>query len=356
MNMKTILVLACTALLLWAWPAQSEKQKECFKTSLHHTTRGMATWYDAHDGFSAITKIPYKELGCKDCHTASCNDCHLEEKDGSYAYSIAKAQRSSTCLKCHSREKATIAMDTANDSLGVHIKAGMQCADCHSAREVHGDGTCYESMRSPGAMDTACTNCHSQDSTAFTPIPQSESHMVHNDKLDCTACHVDNSMTCYNCHFGVLEKTKSKPQSMVTKSKEFLLLVKYNGKFMSGTMQTLVGPNNYPFVAYVPYFTHSVTKQGRKCESCHSSKALEQLAAGKTFKPSAFKDGKLSFFNGVIPVVPDRIEWTFLEKKKDTWTPFTPQVRPLVQMAVYAEPFTEAELERMALEQIYTGQ
>ena len=356
MKGKSIFILACGILLLCVWPVQSDQQQDCFRTSLHHTTRGMATWYDADNGFSAITNVPYKDLGCKNCHATSCNDCHLEKSGEGFAYSTAKARRSSTCLKCHAREKATIGIDTARNSLGVHIKAGMQCADCHSAKEVHGDGTCYESMRAPGAMDTACTNCHTEDSTTYPAIPPTESHMVHSGKLDCTACHVENSMTCYNCHFGVLQKTKSKPKSMVTKTKDFLLLVKYNGKFMSGTMQTLVGPDNYPFVAYVPYFTHSVTEQGRKCESCHSSRALKELAAGKSFNASTYKDGKLSFFEGVIPVVPDRINWTFLEKAGEQWTPFEPPAKPLVQMAVYAEPFTDDELEMMNMEQVYTGQ
>jgi hypothetical protein len=244
-------------------------------------------------------------------------------------------------------------MDKAKGSLGVHMKAGMQCADCHSAREVHGDGNAYESMRAPGAMDASCTNCHAQDSEDYPAIPQTASHMVHNDKLDCTACHVENSMTCYNCHFGEFKKTGEKPKSMVSKAKDFMLLVKYDGKITSGTIQTLVGVDDYPFVAYVPYFTHSVTKEGRKCESCHGTKTLQAMAKGETFSPVTFKDGKLSFYDGVIPAVPDKLSWTYLKKKDDNWVPFDPPAKPMVQMAVYSEPLSEQDLQMMSFKQTY---
>ncbi|MGM0424445.1 MAG: cytochrome c3 family protein [Thermodesulfobacteriota bacterium] len=360
MQRKFVFILFVLGLLfLLTWPVYSQQEKEelCFETSLHHTTRGMATWYEAEDGFFAITDVPYEQLGCMEsCHVASCNDCHLEEIDDKYAYTVSKAKKAETCLKCHAREKATIAMDKANDSLGVHMRAGMQCADCHSAREVHGDGTIYESMRAPGAMDTECENCHTMDAEDYPAVPQTQSHFIHGDRLDCTACHVQNSMTCYNCHFGVLKETDSKPQSMVGKAKDFLLLVKCQDKVCSGTIQSLVGTNDEPFVAYVPYFTHSVSKQGLKCEECHNSKALQAIMQGDSFSPVEYKDGQLSFYKGVIPAVPDRLDWIFLHKQDGSWAQFEPEQNPLQQMAVYAEPLGESELEGMALEQTYTPQ
>ncbi|MFP4629431.1 MAG: cytochrome c3 family protein [Desulfohalobiaceae bacterium] len=350
-----LFLLAGICLLVWPVYSQEKQEKVCFETSLHHTTRGMATWYEAEDGFFAITDVPYEDLGCMEsCHVASCNDCHLEQQDDKLAYTVSKAKKSETCLKCHSREKATIGMDKANDSLGVHMRAGMQCADCHSAREVHGDGTSYESMRAPGAMDTECENCHTEDAQEYPAVPQTQSHFIHGDKLDCTACHVQNSMTCYNCHFGVLKETDSKPESMVGKAKDFLLLVKYEDRITSGTIQSLVGAKDEPFVAYVPYFTHSVSKQGLKCEECHNSEALQQITKGENFSPVQYKDGELSFYKGVIPAVPDRLSWIFLHKQDGDWVPFEPEKEPLQQMAVYAEPLSDSELEGMALEQTYS--
>ncbi len=347
MKSKWCIVLFCLlSLLLLPWPVSSDETEDCFKTSLHHTTHGMARWYDAKDGFSAVTGVPYKDLGCKNCHVSSCNCCHLDKKDGAYFYSIDQARKSETCLKCHSREQATLGMDKERNTLGVHIKAGMQCADCHSARELHGDGTKYESMRQPGAMDTECSNCHDPK--------QSQAHTVHKDKLHCTACHVQNSMTCFNCHFGVLKETQSKPKSMAGKAKDFLLLVKYQGKVTSGTMQTLVAPDNYPFVTYVPYFTHSISQKGKDCEECHATEAVKILAEGREFVPGIVKDGKLEFYKGVIPVVPDQLKWPYLEKKDGKWTEFKPTSKPLIQLGVYAEPLTLEEVKKMAIKQTAT--
>lgn len=330
----------------------SKCKEECFASSLHHTTRGMARWYDAEDGFSAVTGVPYKDLGCKSCHVSSCNDCHLKKTDCGYVYSIEQARNIDTCLRCHSREKATFGMDKARGVESVHMK-DMKCVDCHSQREVHGDGTCYESLRAPGAMDTKCTNCHAKTESEGPEIPDTKSHMVHKAKLDCTACHVSNSMSCYNCHFGVLKETGKKSESFAAKTKDFLLLVKYNGKVTSGTMQTLVGPDNYAFVTYVPYFTHSVLPEGRKCEQCHGTEAVTSLAQGKRYAPAVFENGKLTFKKGVVPLAPTLLDWPFLEKKNGKWVVFTPEDPPLVQLGVYSEPFTNKELKLMKAKQTY---
>ena len=342
-----------TLLMVCSWPVYAEQQQDCFSSSLHHTGEGMRYWYEAEDGFMAITGVPYEKLGCKNCHVKGCNDCHLKKTEKGLVYSLEMARDRKTCLKCHAREKATIKLDEGRDTLGVHMKADMTCSDCHTSREIHGDGNIYKSMRDPGAMDAACTNCHTKDSEDYPVVPETKSHTVHKNKLDCNACHVQNTLTCYNCHFGELARTKSKPKSFVAKVKDFLLLVKYRGKVTSGTMQTLVGPKNEPFIAYVPYFTHSIMGEGRKCEQCHATKAVNILASSKKFTPATFKDGKLEFYKGVLPLVPSLLNWPFLEKKEGKWVPFEPTLKPLIQMAVYAEPFTQDELKKLQTKQKY---
>ena len=127
-----VCLLLAGAWILVAVPtgAGEEDRFQCFSTSLHHTTRGMGHWYDACDGFSAVTGVPYKELGCKGCHVTSCEDCHLEKTGDGFVYSLAKARDRETCLKCHSREKATLGIDKARGTPGVHCDI-LECADCH---------------------------------------------------------------------------------------------------------------------------------------------------------------------------------------------------------------------------------
>jgi hypothetical protein len=340
-------------LVMFGGAAAAEEQQQCFHSSLHHTGEGMRYWYEAKDGFMAITGMPYDSLGCKNCHVKSCDDCHLKKTEDGCVYSTEQARSKQVCLKCHAREKATIKYDEVMACEGVHAESDMDCMDCHSKREVHGDGKFYTSMRQDGAMDTACTNCHTEDAEEYPALPDTRSHTVHKGKLECNACHVQNSMTCYNCHFGVLAKTKSKPESFTMKVKDFLLLVKFKGKVTSGTMQTLVGKNNEPFVSYVPYFTHSIMREGRKCEQCHATEVVKTLASSQKMIPAVFKDDKLEFYKGIIPVVPELLAWPFLEKKGDQWVSFEPKTEPLVQMALYAEPFTQDDLKKLAVEYKY---
>ena len=352
-NKKFFTLFVLFSLMLSGGAVFSEEKKECFSSSLHHTGEGMRYWYEAEDGFMTITGTPYNQLSCKNCHVQGCNDCHLESTKQGLVYSTEKARSSQTCLKCHSREKATIKYDEMMDCRGAHACAYLGCVDCHTKKEIHGDGKVYHSMREPGAMEAACTDCHTKDAMDYPAVSESRSHTVHKGKLACNACHVQNTISCYNCHFGVLAKTKSKPKSFAKKVKDFLLLVKYNNKITSGTMQTLVGKNNEPFITYVPYFTHSIMAQGRKCEQCHNTDAVNTLAAFQKFTPAVFENGELKFYKGVIPLAPDLLDWLFLEKKEGKWIPFKPGKEPLVQLGVYSAPFSKDELVKMAEKQNY---
>jgi len=55
----------------------------------------------------------------------------------------------------------------------------------------------------------------------------------------------------------------------------------------------------------------------------------------------------------VLPLVPSLLNWPFLEKKEGKWVSFEPTVKPLIQMAVYAEPFTQDELKKLQMKHKY---
>ncbi len=357
MKRKFYFILSIMTLLtVFSWPIYADQQKDCFSSSLHHTGEGMRYWYEAEDGFMALTGIPYHKLSCKNCHSKSCNDCHLKKTKKGLCYSLEKARKNETCFKCHARESAVAKLDIARNTINVHDKAGMTCVDCHTLREIHGDGKFYKTMRDPDAKDAACINCHTKNSEDYPVIPDTKSHIVHKGKLDCNACHVQNTMTCYNCHFGEFAKTKSKPKSFVGKIKDFLLLVKYKGKITSGSLQTLVSSENKPFIIYAPYLTHSIMSEGRKCEECHETEAVNTITSGKKHTMAIFKDGKISFYKGIVPLVPDLIEWPFFNKKDGKWVPFKPDSKPIIQMGLYAKPFTQDELNKLKVKQIYKKQ
>lgn len=175
-----------------------------FRKSLHFIAQGMGYWYSKEQGgLETLTGIPNEKRGCKNCHTECCARCHKTEKmvgDCKRAsYSTGRARNPDVCLGCHGREKTMIRVNDKLKQDDVHLAKGMRCLDCHSAREMHGDGNPYKSLKQTRAMDAKCENCHD-------PVKPTESHTTHQGKLDCKACHIRHVVTCTNCHFDTLVK------------------------------------------------------------------------------------------------------------------------------------------------------
>ena len=337
-----LVVLATACLLVVAMQAD-EKKEPCYYSSLHYTGEGMRYWYEKDDGFMSITGIPYKELDCSKCHVKSCDPCHTAKEGEVCTYSVKTAKDKATCLKCHSREKVTFAINEKRGNLDLHIASGMVCADCHTALDVHGDGTAYKSMRDEGAVKAKCTNCHE-----FEADKLSRAHKVHKGKLDCAACHVANTTTCLNCHFTKFLETGQRKGNFIPPSQEWMLLVNYNGKITSGNVQTLVHEGK-PFITYAPYFTHAVQKEARGCTDCHANDAVNLIAEGKSVPMATFKEGKVESWSGVVPLVPDQLEWVFLDKEGDTWVPIIFEGQPQTQFSAYATPLTDAQVKKMGM-------
>ncbi|MCK4304367.1 MAG: hypothetical protein KAY24_09040 [Candidatus Eisenbacteria sp.] len=346
---KLAVLAACLGLIVCVVAcgvAGENKDTSFFSKSLHATGEGMRYWYEEQGGFMKLTGIPYDKLGCKNCHVKSCDQCHAEKSGDEMVFSGAMSHQSDTCLKCHSRAKGTFAIDKANQCLDVHMAAGFTCSRCHRGHDVHGDGKAYQSMRSPGAVEADCQNCHTPEATDSPAYESSlTAHSVHDDKLDCSACHVQSTFACYNCHFSKFLETKTKKGNFI-KTKDWLLLVNYEGKVTAGTAMTLVH-NDKTFIGYGPYYTHSVGK-GRKCESCHANPAVTKINSGGKFVVSKFEDGKVVFSKGVVPAVPEKLEWVFLDKKGDDWVPLKDAAKPLIQWIEYGSPLTTDQIEKMA--------
>lgn len=327
------------------------KNKPWFATSLHKTTEGMRYWYEEEGGFGMVTKIPYNKLGCKNCHTESCASCHGETiKEGEkqrVLYSLEHAQKNETCLKCHLRAKKTFAMDKDKNSVDIHISAGLGCYNCHSGGDVHGYEKEVHSMRDEGAVKADCMNCHlekSEDAPKFdTRVPE---HKQHAQNIHCNACHVSSSLACVNCHFSkFIETKKKKGNFMVTK--DWLFLINYEGKVTSATAMTLVY-NDEKFIVYAPYFTHSVTTRGRKCNDCHGTKEMKTLAMGKKIKMISYKNNEIKFAKGLFPIIPDKLEWMFFDKKNGKWVPLKKGKKPGIQMVGYGEAITKDQIKKLA--------
>jgi len=316
-----------------------------YQNSLHFTTEGMRRCYEADDGFMQVTGIPYKDLSCKNCHAKNCDTCHAQKTESGMVFSIAKAQDMGTCLPCHSREGKTISLDEAAGTPDVHFDMGFECSTCHIAREIHGTGVSPTCMREVGYMQTSCEDCHSEDGIG-TPVDTTKrAHNVHKGKLDCAACHVSNTMACYNCHFSRFLETKSKAGNFIP-TKDWMFLINYDNKVTSGTLMTLVYENK-TFAGFGPYFTHSVMKKGRDCDACHANEAVMLMKEWKKVPIARFEGDDVVFWKGVIPTVDEKIDFLFLNKKDDKWVEVEDAEDPLIQYFCYGSPLTEDQMKKL---------
>lgn len=229
-------------------------------------------------------------------------------------------------------------VDKAQNHEDVHFRAGMQCTTCHTASDMHGDGTEYVSMKQAGAVSPKCEGCH-------TAVTQSVAHKVHGGKLDCEACHVRQVVSCTNCHFETLVKTGKRVAVPVS---DWVFLMNYNGKVTSANMQNFVAPGNKTFLMFAPEFSHSVMKTGRTCEECHATEAATQ-ARSKRVRLLWLDKGEVQHARGVIPVASGaKYDLIFQNFQDGTWSVIANPAEPPIHYAGYGEPLSDAQLEKLA--------
>jgi len=340
----TVVVACFLAFGLLAQGNSEEPKKDdsFFSRSLHYTTGGMSYWYDkSMGGLETLTEIPYDspKLDCVNCHIASCDKCHKTETDKKYFYSAKAALNQDICLSCHKREAVVAKIDKEADQQDVHIANGMQCMKCHSARELHGDGVQYSSMKQQGAMDTSCEKCHSS-------IAASASHKIHGDKLECKACHVRHVVSCTNCHIGTIVNERKRVD---IKLSGWVFLMNYNGKVTSANMQNYVAPGNKTFMMFAPQNSHSIMKAGRKCGECHGTDIVKQVQNGKI--SLTWLEGKdVKHIKGVIPVAADtEYNCVYQDYQNGNWVPIENPPATKLQYAGFGTPLTKEQLKKMAM-------
>lgn len=148
------------------------------------------------EGIRSQTSVPYSKAmngamdrSCNMCH-ASCNDCHFKPVAGKGTHSYGKPDTPS----CYGGGRASIChagpMDRrrgagymrgeysfpASLPQGVHVKAGVECLDCHKPANHQFGHLAADDAR------TSCKNCHN----GIVKAVESSAH----GKVDCTSCHI----------------------------------------------------------------------------------------------------------------------------------------------------------------------
>jgi hypothetical protein len=332
-----VLIIGAVGPIFAQEPEQKPLPTENFyNKSLHYTNKGIAYMYSKESGgLETITGIPGSEIGCDkpECHARSCDVCHAVEANGKMSYTLDPARSAEACARCHPVEK---------DDPDVHFKQGMKCMDCHTVREIHGDGTEYNSFNQPGAMDADCETCHNN-------ISQIPSHTVHKGKLDCPTCHVLQSTTCYNCHIDA-RLAKIKGASMQLKN--VLFLVNHEDKVTLGNFLSYVY-HDKSMITLAPSFAHSIKKDGLKCPDCHDTKIVREIAKDK-FKLVTWNEKKQALANaqGVVPAL-DGMTWRIVPLSYDgkTWTAIAKPEKTIIHYAGYCTPLTADQFAKLIVPQ-----
>jgi len=321
----------------------SSSWSETFNTSLHATGQGMATWYyEANHGFEHFTQVPYDQLPCTSCHerraTGGCAACHGTTTPHAGAH--VDASLTGACGGCHSRQVAEAAHYP-----DVHRDAGMDCLACHTKEDVMGDGHPYSSMLEDGAIDARCEDCH----TTLSEIP---AHTIHQKAVDCTACHVQSVVSCYNCHF----ETQLQMNRKVAYGQfhDWVLLMNRNGKVHAANFQA-VKYHGHTFVALAPFYAHTISRKARGCLDCHGSAAVRDYLGDGMINVVWWDSAteKLDHVRGVVPVPPDyrtalRFDFVDLDRPGGTAWSFLKSGPDRIQI-LFGKPLTEAQMKSLAL-------
>lgn len=316
---------------------------EWYPTSLHATGQGLQTFYSAaQGGLEQFAGVPYADLACKSCHepslTGGCASCHDTPDPGPGAQVDDGLGEGQACGRCHSRQ----ASEAAAGFSDVHRDAGMSCMDCHTLEDVMGDGRSYSSLLEDGAIHIECEDCH-------TTVPANRYHDWHAVAVDCSTCHMQGMMTCYNCHYqSALPEGESQLAKQVT---DWILLVNREGKVHPANMHSLVyGGNKLLIVA--PGYGHTIARNAVSgCEDCHGNAHVVDLDDDSVLVMAEFDGvGDVRTAQGFVPV-PFNYEtallFDFLVYDADTerWS-LLARGQDATQF-MFAEPLSDEQLKKL---------
>jgi len=324
LHLAAAIIIVFSSAVLAQKPATPATPKPAdYTKSLHATNQGLVYAYD--HGLRKLTGFPADRIGCtKDsCHARTCDVCHDVDAAGKVVKTAAsQAKLEKACATCHGVADPK--------DVDVHVRKGMKCLDCHTAREIHGDGTLYNSAWQEGAMQARCENCHKD-------LSKSRSHTVHQGRVDCSACHTREVRACFNCHID------SRLAGVSDAS------IRKDGRVKLANVLTYVYKNGTA-ITVGPAFGHKIVKEGRACAECHGNANVKAIAAG-TFVLSRFERGELTTATGIVPVSnPAAWKIAFLGRDGGKWVPLASPQAPIVAFGGFSSPLTRAQLAQLAAE------
>ncbi len=316
---------------------------EWYPTSLHATGQGLQTFYSAsNNGLETFANVPYSELACKNCHepslTGGCAGCHDTPNPEVGAQVDDGVGEGQACARCHGRQASEVAAGFSD----VHRDAGMTCMDCHSFADVMGDGVRYTSKHEDGAIDASCEDCHAS-------LASNQYHDLHGNAVDCSTCHMQGMITCYNCHYqSDLPEGQSQLLKQVT---NWIFLVNRRGKVHPANMQSMIYQGN-KLLLMAPAYSHTIARNAvSACDDCHGNSHILDLDDDSVLVVAGFDDaGDVNTAQGYIPVpfnYQTALVFDFLayEAESETWS-FLAHGQDVTQF-MFAEPLSDEQLSKL---------
>ena len=189
---------------------------ETVQTSLHSTLHGYWTALDARstpEDHPALDEMFGNH--CASCHT-TCGDCHVSQPNsvggGLIEGHVFNQTPSMTrnCTACHGSRVGNEYLGKHEDiKADVHFRQGrMNCMDCHTSAELHGDIETADgelpANRYDGAQLPNCRDCHPTVTAGEDGVAM---HQVHSENLSCQTCHSVSYTSCDGCHVALSEET-----------------------------------------------------------------------------------------------------------------------------------------------------
>jgi hypothetical protein len=276
---------------------------EPFAASLHSTLDGYWTAIDARstpENHPALEEMFGNH--CSSCHT-TCGDCHVSQPNsvggGLIEGHVFNQTPSMTrnCTACHGSRVGSEYLGKHEDiKADVHFRqARMNCMDCHTAAELHGDYTNSDgempAHRNDGAQLPNCRDCHPTVTAGEDGI---QMHQMHSDNLACHTCHSVSYTSCDGCHVALSEDTGNPFFRTEGTYLNFLIgrntlknderpydFVPVRHVPAAATSFEFYGEDLLPNFDNLPTWTHATphniqlnTPRNESCEACHGNPEL----------------------------------------------------------------------------------
>ena len=309
-----------------------ESEAKLAGTSLHYTLATYKPMIHRRAGSAPAQQLALLDKGmdnhCFSCH-ASCGECHISRPNTAKGGFIdghkfnKKPDQTNQCTACHgSRVGNEFTGETGQGDVH-YTRHDMDCMECHSEKDLHGDGRSDHKDRYDVKNLAQCSDCHEPD----TDIEQ---HTIHEDLVSCYVCHSQPYANCYGCHVGLDGKglayfknpdeeellliglnpnpDEDRPEkwSLVRRVPAVPTTFDYYGK---GLLPGFDNLNNWKYAS--PHNIQRVTSQSRNCNNCHGNKDL--FLTGEKLKPGMLKANALV----IVPddQIPEKQDVPETEKK-----------------------------------------